>query len=86
MVARTGDPQDRRRKTVSLTETGRTALTAAEEAGTHILRQHFGLLGPQQLATLDTLLAHLDTALNGDKTGCHTHGRTPEGGLASSPA
>lgn len=69
MVARTGDPEDRRRKTVSVTETGRTVLRAAEEAGTHILRQYFGRLEPQQLATLDTLLAHLDIALTGGKTG-----------------
>ncbi|WP_328842662.1 MarR family winged helix-turn-helix transcriptional regulator [Streptomyces sp. NBC_00258] len=69
MVARTSDPEDRRRKTVSLTDTGRTALRAAEEAGTHVLRQYFGRLEPQQLATLDTLLAHLDVTLTGDKTG-----------------
>ncbi|MFH8462458.1 MarR family winged helix-turn-helix transcriptional regulator [Streptomyces sp. NPDC017991] len=69
MVARSGDPEDRRRKTVSLTETGRTALAAAEEAGTHVLRQSFGMLEPQQLAVLDTLLAHLDVALTADKTG-----------------
>ncbi|MFJ6392294.1 MarR family winged helix-turn-helix transcriptional regulator [Streptomyces sp. NPDC091972] len=68
MVARTDDPEDRRRKTVSITDIGRTALRAAEEAGTHVLRQHFGRLEPQQLATLDTLLAHLDVALTGGKT------------------
>ncbi|MET9566392.1 MarR family winged helix-turn-helix transcriptional regulator [Streptomyces tauricus] len=69
MVARTGDPEDRRRKTVSITDTGRTALRAAEEAGTHVLRQHFGRLEPQQLASLDTLLSHLDIAHAGGKTG-----------------
>lgn len=69
MVARTGDPGDRRRKSVSITDIGRTALRAAEEAGTHVLRQRFGRLEPQQLATLDTLLAHLDIALTGGKTG-----------------
>jgi DNA-binding MarR family transcriptional regulator len=69
LVARTGDPEDRRRKTVSLTDTGRTTLTAAEQAGTHALRQCFDSLEPQQLATLDALLAHLDDALTRDKTG-----------------
>lgn len=69
MVARTGDPEDRRRKSVSITDVGRTALRAAEEAGTHVLRRRFGRLEPQQLATLDTLLAHLDIALTGGKTG-----------------
>ncbi|MFJ7496808.1 MarR family winged helix-turn-helix transcriptional regulator [Streptomyces sp. NPDC097727] len=69
LVARTGDPEDRRRKTVSLTDTGRTTLAAAEQAGTHALRQCFGLLEPQQLATLDALLAHLDIALTGDTAG-----------------
>ncbi|MFI6338895.1 MarR family winged helix-turn-helix transcriptional regulator [Streptomyces sp. NPDC050535] len=51
MVARTSDPEDRRRKTVSLMDTGRTAPTAVEQAGTHALRQCFGLLEPHQLAT-----------------------------------
>ncbi|BCJ56610.1 MarR family winged helix-turn-helix transcriptional regulator [Micromonospora endophytica] len=69
MVARTGDPEDRRRKTVSITHAGRTVLRAAEEAGIHALRQRFGRLEPQQLATLDTLLAHLDIALTGGKAG-----------------
>ncbi|MGW1107541.1 MarR family winged helix-turn-helix transcriptional regulator [Streptomyces sp. NPDC002540] len=69
LVARTADPDDRRRKTVSLTDMGRTTLAAAEDAGTHALRQYFGLLEPHQLATLDALLAHLDIALTGDKIG-----------------
>lgn len=67
LVARTGDPEDRRRKTVSLTDAGRTALAAAEQAGTHALRQCFDSLEPQQLAALNALLAHLDVVLTGDK-------------------
>ncbi|MDQ1041213.1 DNA-binding MarR family transcriptional regulator [Streptomyces sp. V3I8] len=70
LVARTGDPEDRRRKTVSLTDSGRTALAAAEQAGTQALRHCFGSLEPQQLGTLDALLVHLDIALtDGDKAG-----------------
>ncbi len=69
MVARTGDPEDRRRKTVSLTDTGRTALDAAELAGANALRQCFGSLEPDQLFTLDTLLSRLEAALTGDRTG-----------------
>ncbi|MGW2056832.1 MarR family winged helix-turn-helix transcriptional regulator [Streptomyces sp. NPDC001840] len=63
LVARTGDTEDRRRKTVSLTDKGRTTLATAERAGTHVLRQLFGSLDPQQTATLGALLARLDTAL-----------------------
>ncbi|MGP4089198.1 MarR family winged helix-turn-helix transcriptional regulator [Streptomyces sp. KR55] len=69
LVARSGDPEDRRRKTVSLTDTGRASLAAAEQAGTHALRECFGALAPQQLATLDAVLEHLDSALAGGKTG-----------------
>ncbi|MFG2356459.1 MarR family winged helix-turn-helix transcriptional regulator [Streptomyces sp. NPDC048521] len=63
LIARTGDPQDRRRKTVSLTDRGRTTLAAAEQAGTHVLRRLFGSLDPQQRESLGALLAHLDTVL-----------------------
>lgn len=61
LVARTGAPEDRRRKTVSL--------TAAEQAGRQVLCERFGSLGPRQLAVLDGLLAHLADAVTGDKTG-----------------
>ncbi|WP_326594981.1 MarR family winged helix-turn-helix transcriptional regulator [Streptomyces sp. NBC_01803] len=67
LVSRTGHPEDRRRKTVKLTHTGRTALAAAEEAGTHVLRQLFGSLAPQQLTDLDALLTLVRTTLAGDK-------------------
>ncbi|GAA3709393.1 hypothetical protein GCM10022224_088670 [Nonomuraea antimicrobica] len=56
LIDRTGNAEDRRRKTVSLTTTGRTALAAAERAGEHVLRQIFGSLAPQQLTDLETLL------------------------------
>ncbi|MFD7898486.1 MarR family winged helix-turn-helix transcriptional regulator [Streptomyces sp. NPDC059743] len=63
LVTRTGDTEDRRRKTVSLTDKGRTTLATAEQAGTHVLRQLFGSLDERQTASLGTLLARLDTAL-----------------------
>ncbi|MFI8169853.1 MarR family winged helix-turn-helix transcriptional regulator [Streptomyces sp. NPDC085931] len=69
MVLRTGDPGDRRRKIVALTNAGRTALAAAEQAGMTTLRQYFGSLAPHELATLDALLAHLNTAITDDRTG-----------------
>ncbi|GKQ34096.1 MarR family winged helix-turn-helix transcriptional regulator [Streptomyces sp. A012304] len=62
LIARTGDPDDRRRKTVFLTEKGRTALTAAERAGTQLLRRLFGSLDRRQLAALEALLARIETA------------------------
>ncbi|MDT0467252.1 MarR family winged helix-turn-helix transcriptional regulator [Streptomyces gibsoniae] len=62
LVTRTGDPEDRRRKTVSLTDQGRTALAAGEEAGRQILQQIFGTLDAHQLARMETLLGHTDTA------------------------
>jgi DNA-binding MarR family transcriptional regulator len=68
LVSRTGHPEDRRRKTVNLTPTGRTALVAAEEAGTRVLRQFFGSLTPQQLTDLDALLTLVGTTLTSDDT------------------
>ncbi|WP_299529202.1 MarR family winged helix-turn-helix transcriptional regulator [uncultured Streptomyces sp.] len=59
MVVRRDDPRDRRRKTVSLTGAGRTALAAAERAGAHTLRRLFGSLGPRRLADAEALLDHL---------------------------
>ncbi|MEV6419913.1 MarR family winged helix-turn-helix transcriptional regulator [Streptomyces sp. NPDC051662] len=67
LVSRTGHPEDRRRKTVELTTTGRTTLAAAEEAGTRVLRQLFGSLTPQQLACFDALLTHVGATLAGDE-------------------
>ncbi|MFJ6127945.1 MarR family winged helix-turn-helix transcriptional regulator [Streptomyces griseoviridis] len=69
LVSRTGHPEDRRRKTVTLTPAGRTALAAAEEAGTHVLRQLFGPLTQRQLTDLETLLSLVRTTLTGDEAG-----------------
>ncbi|GAB1339202.1 hypothetical protein ACE1SV_57920 [Streptomyces sp. E-15] len=69
LVSRTGHPEDRRRKTVRLTHTGRTTLAAAEEAGSRVLHQLFGSLAPRQLADLDASLALVRTALAGDEAG-----------------
>ncbi|MGW3744274.1 MarR family winged helix-turn-helix transcriptional regulator [Streptomyces sp. NPDC005146] len=61
LVTRTNDPEDRRRKTVSLTTTGGAALATAEQAGKQILQQFFGSLDTHQLAQLETLLTLIDT-------------------------
>ncbi|MEU6609804.1 MarR family transcriptional regulator [Streptomyces shenzhenensis] len=62
LIARTTDPQDRRRKTVTLTGKGQAALTAGEQAGQQRLQQLFGSLDGRQLAALDTLLTTIDVA------------------------
>ncbi|MER7583184.1 MarR family winged helix-turn-helix transcriptional regulator [Kitasatospora sp. NPDC097691] len=61
LVTRVVDPDDRRRKTVGLTEKGRSALTAGEQAGHQALECIFGALDAGQLADLDKLLACLET-------------------------
>ncbi|RMB82562.1 MarR family transcriptional regulator [Streptomyces shenzhenensis] len=58
LIARTTDPQDRRRKIVTPTGKGRAALTAGEQR----LRQLFGSLDGRQLAALDRLLTTIDVA------------------------
>jgi DNA-binding MarR family transcriptional regulator len=69
LVTRTGHPEDRRRKTVELTDAGRTTLAAAEEAGRRVLRRFFGSLAPQELTGLDALLALVANGLADDGTG-----------------
>jgi len=60
LVRRTSDAEDRRAKVVTATEDGARALAAGETAGNEILRRIFGRLGPDQLDTLDELLAVID--------------------------
>ncbi|QIQ06682.1 MarR family transcriptional regulator [Streptomyces liangshanensis] len=60
LIARTVDPGDRRRKTVSVTAEGRAALVSGERAGTRILSDLFGSLDIPRLSELDALLALLD--------------------------
>ncbi|MFE4172999.1 MarR family winged helix-turn-helix transcriptional regulator [Streptomyces sp. NPDC056909] len=61
LVTRVNDTGDRRRKTVTLTAAGHTALSAAEQAGRQILQQLFGSLDTQQRAHLTTLLTLVET-------------------------
>lgn len=62
LVTRTPDPVDRRRKTVTLTEQGHTALAAGEQAGVRILQRIFGALDARQLTRLERLLTDADEA------------------------
>ncbi|MEU3983250.1 MarR family transcriptional regulator [Streptomyces sp. NPDC026672] len=68
LVTRTADPQDRRRKTVALTDRGRAALTAGERAGMRSLQRLFGTLDARELAGLDALLGRVDPGA-ADRTG-----------------
>ncbi|MFF5537175.1 MarR family winged helix-turn-helix transcriptional regulator [Streptomyces cinerochromogenes] len=56
LVTRTPDPEDRRRKTVALTDQGHSALAAGEQAGARILQRIFGALDAGQLTRLEELL------------------------------
>ncbi|MFJ3670356.1 MarR family winged helix-turn-helix transcriptional regulator [Streptomyces sp. NPDC090106] len=69
MVSRTSHAEDRRRKSVDLTDVGRTALAAAEEAGTGALRRFFGTLTAEQLTDLTGLLTRVETVSEGGDTG-----------------
>ncbi|MEW2625907.1 MarR family winged helix-turn-helix transcriptional regulator [Streptomyces sp. NPDC048106] len=62
LVTRVVDPGDRRRKTVGLTEKGRSALTAGEQAGRQALERIFGALDTGQLADLAKLLVRVEAA------------------------
>lgn len=62
LVTRAADPADGRRKTVDLTDKGRSALDAGEEAGRQALQRVFGVLDARRLADLDHLLARLAPA------------------------
>jgi DNA-binding MarR family transcriptional regulator len=59
-VRRSADDGDRRAKVVTATEEGHRALAAGEAAGEEILRRIFHRLEPDQLETLDKLLAVID--------------------------
>ncbi|WP_202532357.1 MarR family transcriptional regulator [Streptomyces sp. SID3212] len=60
LIARTTAPEDRRRKTVSVSAEGRAALVSGERAGTRILRELFGSLDTPRLSELDALVALVD--------------------------
>ncbi|MEV4014575.1 MarR family transcriptional regulator [Nonomuraea angiospora] len=60
LVERTADPTDRRAKVVVITEDGAAALAAGLSAGERVLQGVFDALGPEQLETLNGLLATID--------------------------
>ncbi|MFD3482256.1 MarR family winged helix-turn-helix transcriptional regulator [Streptomyces sp. NPDC058665] len=64
LITRATDPTDRRRKTVELTDKGRSALRAGEHAGRQVLRQIFGALDQGQLADLERLLTRTRASLD----------------------
>jgi DNA-binding MarR family transcriptional regulator len=65
LVGRTADPADGRAKLVSLTAQGSAVLAASADTGEHVLRQIFGSLDREQLASLEELVKVIDGAANG---------------------
>ncbi len=65
LVTRTADPADGRAKLVSLAAQGSAVLAASADTGEHVLRQIFGSLDREQLATLEELMKVIDGAANG---------------------
>ncbi|WP_327369524.1 MarR family winged helix-turn-helix transcriptional regulator [Streptomyces sp. NBC_01217] len=68
LITRATDPTDRRRKTVDLTDKGRSALAAGEQTGRQALRHVFGALDAGQLTDLETLLARTRVSLDDSVT------------------
>src|SRR5258708_1652038 len=64
LVERTRSPDDRRSKLVSLTPEGTRAVAAGTTAGEDLLREIFGAMGREQLASLDKLLDAIDAAMS----------------------
>ncbi|MEU7558975.1 MarR family winged helix-turn-helix transcriptional regulator [Streptomyces eurythermus] len=65
LVTRASDPTDRRRKAVTLTDEGRTALATAEQAGRRALQYAFGAFDTDQLAHWQRLLSQVRIPLDG---------------------
>jgi DNA-binding MarR family transcriptional regulator len=63
LVRRTQHPDDGRAKLVALTPAGAAELVAGTAAGAQALHQIFGGLDHRRLATLDNLLAAVETSL-----------------------
>jgi len=63
LLERTAAPDDRRSKFVTLTREGANALAVGTAAGDNVLSQIFGVLGPEQLTSLDKLLDSIEATL-----------------------
>jgi DNA-binding MarR family transcriptional regulator len=63
LVARKADPTDRRALLVTLTGEGEAALAVASARRTHLMKQVFGALEPDDRATMARLLQTLDDAM-----------------------
>lgn len=59
LVARKPDPEDRRAKIVSITETGRTALEAADHPRKQLIEEIFSALNAEQLEQLHEIASTL---------------------------
>jgi DNA-binding MarR family transcriptional regulator len=61
-LIRRADPDDLRAKVVVLTDQGSASLAAGWVAGSRVLEEIFGLMGPTLLANLDDLLDAIEAA------------------------
>jgi DNA-binding MarR family transcriptional regulator len=70
LVTRTEDPNDRRARIVSLTESGREACATAAAVRTKTMNEIFGVLSPTERAQLVSLLSTVRTNLVQGDTDC----------------
>ncbi len=68
LLERAAALDDRRSKLVTLTPEGVEALAAGKAAGDDVLREIFGAIGREELASLDKLLDAIDAAVSATAT------------------
>ncbi|RKR87838.1 MarR family transcriptional regulator [Micromonospora pisi] len=64
LVERRRDPADRRRHIVAITEAGTSAVTRVDTTMSAVERELLAHLDPDEIATLHTLLARINTSVN----------------------